>query len=116
MPHFRLSLAPGAALRIHARISRSFFRAALGASLMYSVMLAGRSFFKFIVCSVKFLCVVRSCCRLIADEDSAIAEGTRFRELQVQPLLDAFEHRPAPPKNDRSLRDLVFVDQILLRQ
>ena len=32
IPHFRLSVAPGAAVRIHARISRSFFRAPVGAA------------------------------------------------------------------------------------
>src|SRR5580765_8498095 len=44
IPHFRLSLAPGADARIHARISRSFFCASLGAASMYSLMLAGRFF------------------------------------------------------------------------
>jgi hypothetical protein len=42
-------LAPGADLRIHARISRSFFRAPLGAALMYSVMLLGNVFLEAMV-------------------------------------------------------------------
>ncbi|HXJ05708.1 MAG TPA: hypothetical protein VNH65_11445, partial [Candidatus Acidoferrum sp.] len=45
IPHFRLSLAPGADERMHALISRSFFRASLGAAPMYSEMLLGRAFF-----------------------------------------------------------------------
>lgn len=37
-------MAPGADLRRHARISRSFSRASLGAALMYSVMVLDRAF------------------------------------------------------------------------
>jgi len=42
--HFKLSVAPGAADRMHSRISRSFARASLGAALMYSVVVFGRAF------------------------------------------------------------------------
>ena len=44
IPHFRLSIAPGADLRIWDRISRSFRRAAGGAESMYSEMLVGFGF------------------------------------------------------------------------
>src|SRR5262249_17320631 len=42
MLHFRLSTAPGAAARMHLRISRSFFWASLGAAAMYSSRVEGR--------------------------------------------------------------------------
>jgi hypothetical protein len=43
-PPLQAFLGPGADARMHARISRSFFWASLGAALMYSVMLLGRAF------------------------------------------------------------------------
>ncbi len=49
MPHFRLSFAPGAALRMHARISRNFFCVSLGAAAMYSVISLGRIFWPVIL-------------------------------------------------------------------
>jgi hypothetical protein len=49
IPHFRLSVAPGAASRIAARICRNFALASLGAALMYSVVVLGRAFFGAIV-------------------------------------------------------------------
>src|SRR6185295_6156256 len=45
IPHLSSSRASGAALRMHARISRSFFRASFGAALMYSATVLGRDFF-----------------------------------------------------------------------
>src|ERR671925_948973 len=45
IPHFKPSVAPGAALRMHSRISRNFFRAASGAASMYSLTLVGLAFF-----------------------------------------------------------------------
>src|SRR6266568_1625895 len=45
IPHFIPSVAPGAALRMHARISFSFFRAGVGAASIYSVTLVGLDFF-----------------------------------------------------------------------
>jgi hypothetical protein len=45
MPHFKLSLAPGADARTRARISRSFFRDSFGAALIYAVTFVGRAFF-----------------------------------------------------------------------
>ena len=44
IPHFIPSVAPGAAFRMHDRISRNFFRASFGAASMYSVTLLGRAF------------------------------------------------------------------------
>ena len=40
IPHFKLSSAPGAAFRIHARISRNFSRVCLGAAVTYSANVA----------------------------------------------------------------------------
>src|ERR1700704_6520763 len=49
MPYFRPSLAPCAAARMQARISRSFLRTSLGAALMYSGTVVGRFFGKVMV-------------------------------------------------------------------
>ena|SRR5438094_2029616 len=49
IPHFIPSVAPGAAFRMHARISRSFFRASFGAASMYSVTPVGLDFFAVMV-------------------------------------------------------------------
>lgn len=45
MLHFRLSVAPGAAARMHARMSRNFFRASGAAASMYSSIVVGRALF-----------------------------------------------------------------------
>ena len=51
MRHLMLSFAPGAALRMHARISRSFFRASLGAASMYAEIVIGCGFLVAMVLS-----------------------------------------------------------------
>src|SRR5690348_12839421 len=56
IPHFIPSVAPGAAFRIHARISRNFFRAAFGAASMYSLTLLGLAFLPVMVSRFYRLC------------------------------------------------------------
>jgi hypothetical protein len=49
--------------------------------------------------------------RLVAEEDLPTAEGLCFRQLQVQLLFDAVEHRPSLAQNDGIQDDLIFIDQ-----